>query len=100
MSNGLADFLEEHFVWEKGRLIPGLEHMKDEWRLDDFGARIRRGDRGKQYSPYGWQIDHIVPTAIGGADTLDNKRPLHCRNNATLGGILGAGLSRGRGLLG
>jgi hypothetical protein len=75
-------------VWWKGRVIPGFDAAV--WRHDAFGHVIRFSDYGDRASQYGWEIDHVLPTALGGADTIDNLRPLHCTNNAGLGGILGA----------
>lgn len=74
-------------VWVKGHEVPGMSSL--EWRYDDFGHLIRYQDYGEHSSPHGWEVDHIVALAIGGSDTLDNKRPLHCSRNRSLGGILG-----------
>jgi hypothetical protein len=80
-------------VWLKGHAIPGMNRA--EWCRDDFGHTLNRWDHGNQDSPHGWQVDHIVPAAIGGSDDLGNLRPLHCGKNASLGGILGSLLSKG-----
>ena len=74
-------------VWIKGHVIPGYDPTV--WRRDDFGHAIRFSDYGNRSSTYGWEIDHIVAIALGGSDGLSNLRPLHCTNNATLGGLLG-----------
>lgn len=80
-------------VWEKGRIIPGLD--PNVWREDAYGFRLKYEDHGNRNSSYGWEIDHYpVPRALGGFDTLDNLRPLHCRSNATLGGILSNALRK------
>jgi 5-methylcytosine-specific restriction endonuclease McrA len=74
-------------VWEKGHPIPGRD--KNVWRYDDFGSVILRGAYGDRSSPWGWEIDHILAKRLGGSDDLWNLRPLHCRTNASLGGVLG-----------
>lgn len=75
-------------VWEKAQPIPGWD--RNEWRWDAFRNVIRKQDHGDRNSPYGWEMDHYpIPKALGGSDHLSNLRPLHCRKNASLGGILG-----------
>lgn len=89
MATGALKF----FVWTKGTVIPGFD--ANVWRYDAFGTVIRFSDYGNRSSQYGWEIDHIVPVALGGTDALANLRPLHCSNNASLGGRLsGAGGKR------
>ena len=61
-----------------------------EWRLDHFGSLLKWSDHGDRNSPHGWEIDHIVPAALGGTDHPSNLRPLHWRRNAAMGGLLGA----------
>ena len=95
MANSLTGLLGLDFdelriqaVWNKGREIPG--YHKDEWRYDDDGRLIRRNEYGKTNLPHGWQIDHIAATALGGLDVYGNLRPLHCKGNASRGGLLAA----------
>ena len=78
----------KRFIWNKAHPILGYDPT--EWRKDDFGSIIRYSHYGDQNSEYGWQKDHIVPNALGGLDTYDNYRPLHWRNNTSLGGKLGS----------
>ena len=61
-------------VWEK------VFQTKTE-ENDKCGATIRKDKHGNTRSPYGWEIDHIIPTSKGGADTYDNAQPLHWKNN-------------------
>ncbi|MDP1699576.1 MAG: HNH endonuclease signature motif containing protein [Aestuariivirga sp.] len=75
-------------VWEKGKPVPGLDDRH--WRYDADGRMICRSDHGKRDSAYGWEKDHIVPTAVGGLDILSNLRPLHCKGNSLRGGLLSA----------
>ncbi len=53
---------------------------------------VKRSNYGDKNSPYGWEIDHIVPKALGGGDELSNLRPRHCTGNALAGAILGNAL--------
>jgi hypothetical protein len=79
-------------VWAKGHEIPGMDPA--EWRRDAFGHVICFSDYGDRNSATGWEIDHITASALGGSDDLSNLRPLHCRANAGLGGVLGGILKR------
>jgi hypothetical protein len=85
--SGLLEELSKLFVWEKGFPIPGLP--ESEWRQDAFGNRMRFSDHGDRNSAFGWEIDHIHPTALGGTGDLGNLRPLHYKANAGLGGLFG-----------
>lgn len=85
---GNAEELRKRRVWEKGRVIPN--YLPSEWRWDDFGKPIKWSEYGDRNAAHGWEIDHITPRAWGGGDEIANLRPLHYRNNARLGGLLGA----------
>jgi hypothetical protein len=61
------------------------------YRLDAYGNIIRWADYGTQ-SDYGWEIDHVLPSALGGPDHAVNYRALHWRTNRSLGGQLGNAL--------
>jgi len=62
-------------VWGKARLIPDRD--SSEWRQDECGAWLRRDAYHHDQSEFGWVI---VNTSLGGADVVDNLRPLHCNN--------------------
>ena len=85
---GLGDEWKKRLVWEKARLASPRDPA--EWRVDDYNLLIRYSDYGNRSSLYGWEIDHQVPTTLGGPDNPANWRPLNCRKNASLGGLLGA----------
>lgn len=38
-------------------------------------------DTTDHLDPYSFTVDHIIPLAKGGADTLDNKQPAHRKCN-------------------
>jgi hypothetical protein len=43
---------------------------------------------------HGWEIDHHLPSALGGRDQSANLRPLHWKNNRRRGALIGALLNR------
>ncbi len=61
-------------------------------RIDCDGRKIRWHEYG-QLSEFGWEIDHIVPLAVGfglpGIDTLSNLRARHWRGNRSAGARMG-----------
>lgn len=68
-------------IWQKAQAIDATNEARG-FRKDACGAWIRLADYGNRDSDYGWEVDHIVPTARGGLDAFANLRPLHWRNNA------------------
>lgn len=42
------------------------------------------------YTKFGWHIDHAMPLALGGFDSLTNLRARHWRGNTSAGGLLGS----------
>ena len=81
---GGADEQGKLSVWAKGREIVdknGKRSDKSVWRLDICGAVMKYSEHGNTKSEFGWEIDHIKPTAAGGSDDLGNLQPLNWKNN-------------------
>lgn len=78
-------------VWAKGVTDPA--YQEDHVRKDACGAWIVFEHFGDRNSPFGWEIDHVIPAAKLCAlgipkekiDYLLNLRPLNWRNNASKG---------------
>lgn len=70
-------------VWEKGAFIPG--YSPEEWRFDICGNIMKYSEHGDTNSENGWEIDHIMPTSLGGTSDLINLQPLHWENNRRKG---------------
>lgn len=64
-------------VWQKGQKDSKYEPVA--YRKDVCGDWMRFDQHGKK-GDYGWEYDLIVPPAQGGAQTLDNLRPMWWRN--------------------
>ncbi len=69
-------------IWESALIDKNLD--PNEYRLDDFGAIIKRTEHGKQ-TEYGWSVDHIFPVSKGGDDNIRNLQALHWSNNKLKG---------------
>jgi 5-methylcytosine-specific restriction endonuclease McrA len=73
-------------VWNKGRIVQGYDPRYV--RADACGAFIEWNHYGNTASRYGWEIDHVIPVALGGASVLANLQPLQWQNNRAKGDSL------------
>ena len=53
-----------------------------EFRKDCLGKVVRYSDFGNRHSPFGWELDHIVPRSVGAATDPDNLQALHWKTVA------------------
>lgn len=69
---------EKRMVWASAVAIPGFDSAW--WARDRFGNVIFYGAYG-ECSQYGWEIDHVIPSSMGGLGLLGNLAPTHWRAN-------------------
>ena len=67
-----------------------------EFRKDKLGNLVRYADYGNRKSPFGWELDYIVPRSVGGNLDPENLQALHWRATAARSDNVPAGLSSGR----
>ena len=70
-------------VWNKLDKIRGKN--PDIWRKDAGNNILHFDYHGSITSPYGWDIDHIIPKAQGGSDEIDNLQALQYTINRGCG---------------
>ncbi|MGQ0742479.1 MAG: HNH endonuclease [Alphaproteobacteria bacterium] len=64
-------------VWLKGIRVEGYDPV---FRKDVYGGWMKFDQYGQE-TEYGWEIDHIVPSSLGGSDDLSNLQPLWWLHN-------------------
>lgn len=77
-------------AWKKAMPIPGRDPAIERWDCDWF---VIRWTEYGQLTEYGWEIDHIVASILGGPDTHHNLRARHWRGNRSAGASLGNALA-------
>lgn len=96
----LGDDRRKYAAWSAAHPINNGPFAGLDFRTDDFGHIMRWSDYGT-CGVFGWEVDHRIPRALGGTDSLSNLRAVNARMNRSMGGLLGNALARARtGLLG
>ena len=67
-----------------------------EFRKDSLGNLVRYADYGNRKSPFGWELDYIIPHRRGGLTAAENLQALHWRATAAKADNAPAGLASGR----
>ena len=71
-------------VWQKATYV-SAENDTNGFRKDACGMWMQFDQHGDRDAKYGWEIDHIKPSALGVSDNMDNLQPLHWENNVGKG---------------
>ena len=53
-----------------------------EFRKDCLGNLLRYADFGNRHSPFGWELEYIVPARLGGSTDPENLQALHWKATA------------------
>lgn len=72
-----------NYIWNQGLIVEDYDSSL--FRKDAAGAWISRSEYGNRDSKFGWEIDHIYPTALGGDNDESNLRPMQWENNVSKG---------------
>lgn len=84
MSNPVQTTLLEEMkraAW--GRTTPVGENAASwEFRKDCLGNLVRYDDYGRRNSPFGWELEYIVPLRRGGSADPENLQALHWKASA------------------
>lgn len=78
--------------WARTSPVSGQTHGWD-FRKDCMGNLVRYSDFGNRHSPFGWEIDYVVPRVMGGSSDPDNLQVLHWKANAARAEQFPRGLS-------
>jgi hypothetical protein len=82
-------------AWARTSPVSPAQLNAWEFRKDCLGNLVRFSDYGNRHSPFGWELDHIVPHVSGGTNDPENLQALHWRATAARGENVPAGLRSG-----
>jgi hypothetical protein len=82
-------------AWARTSPVSAAQLNAWEFRKDCLGNLVRFSDYGNRHSPFGWELDWIVPRVNGGSNDPDNLQALHWRATAARGENVPAGLKSG-----
>ena len=82
-------------AWSRTSPVSQTQLNAWEFRKDCLGNLVRFSDFGNRHSPFGWELDFVVPKSLGGSSDPDNLQALHWRATAARGENVPAGLKSG-----
>ncbi len=68
-------------IWARTSPVSGQMNSW-EFRKDVLGNLVRYNDFGNRQSPFGWEMEYIVPAKLGGSTDPANLQALHWKSNA------------------
>src|ERR1700755_357150 len=82
-------------AWARTSPVSGQQLNSWEFRKDCLGNLVRFADYGNRHSPFGWELDYIIPHALGGTNDTENLQALHWRTSAARSEHVPRGLKSG-----
>jgi len=70
--------------WAKTSPVTGSANSW-EFRKDCLGNLLRYADFGNRHSPFGWELEYIVPARLGGSNSPENLQALQWKAAAARG---------------
>lgn len=67
--------------WGRTSPVSGQINAWD-FRKDCLGNLVRYADFGNRHSPFGWELEYIVPIRLGGSTDPTNLQALHWKARA------------------
>ena len=68
-------------IWARTSPVSGQINAW-EFRKDCLGNMVRYADFGNRHSPFGWELEYIVPSRLGGSTDPSNLQALHWKATA------------------
>jgi hypothetical protein len=62
-------------AWSRTSPVSPTQLNAWEFRKDCLGNLVRFSDFGNRHSPFGWELDFIVPRSTGGSNDPRTSRP-------------------------
>ncbi len=68
-------------AWARTNPVTGQQNSW-EFRKDCLGNLVRYADFGRRHSPFGWELEYVVPRSMGGSQDSENLQALHWKASA------------------
>jgi hypothetical protein len=69
-------------AWARTSPVSETAAASWEFRKDCLGNLVRYNDYGRRNSPFGWELEYIVPLRRGGSADPENLQALHWKASA------------------
>ena len=69
-------------AWSRTSPVSPRQLNSWEFRKDIQGNLVRYADFGNRHSPFGWELDFIIPRSLGGSSDPENLQALFWKATA------------------